>query len=135
MADITSSAPAICGTRFGLTKLAASTRGTPAAASFSQSSARTSGESVLSSFCRPSRGPTSTISMRIRRCPVRADRRGPLLPSEHLIEHFVVVLAQLRSGPAHLSWRLGEAGDYILHREWSDLRVLDGDDVLAGGVL
>src|SRR5215212_6088402 len=61
---ITSSAPAICGTSLGLTKLAASTLATPAAASRSHSSARVSGESVSSSFCRPSRGPTSTISIR-----------------------------------------------------------------------
>jgi hypothetical protein len=50
MAAITFSAPAIWGTRLGLTKLAASTRGTPAAASRSQSSARISGASDLSSF-------------------------------------------------------------------------------------
>ena len=55
----TSSAPAICGTRFGCTKLAASTRGSPAAARRLQSSARTVGPSVAGSFRRPSRGPTS----------------------------------------------------------------------------
>src|SRR3954471_13628191 len=61
---MTSSALAICGTRAGLTKLTASTRGTPAAASRSQSSARTAGASVVASFWSPSRGPTSQISMR-----------------------------------------------------------------------
>ncbi len=65
----TSSALAICGTLLGLTKLAASTRGRPAAASLSHSSALTSGESLLSSFCKPSRGPTSTISMRTQITP------------------------------------------------------------------
>ena len=60
----TSSAPAICGTRFGLTKLTASTRGSPARARRSHSSARTDGSSVCDSFCRPSRGPTSQIVIR-----------------------------------------------------------------------
>ena len=46
IAATTSSAPAICGTGFGLTKLTASMRGTPAAASRSTSSARTPGASV-----------------------------------------------------------------------------------------
>src|SRR5918911_2189320 len=70
MLAITSSAPAICGTTLGCTKLAASTLATPASASLLHSSARTSGESVLSSFCSPSRGPTSTISTRIRSNPL-----------------------------------------------------------------
>src|SRR5215210_5381831 len=60
MAATTSSAPAICGTLFGFTKLAASTRGSPAAASLSHSSARVSGGRIFSSFCSPSLGPTST---------------------------------------------------------------------------
>ena len=53
----TSSAPAICGTRCGLTKLAASTRGRPVAASRSHSSARTGGAErhavVLEPVARP----------------------------------------------------------------------------------
>src|SRR5215212_2005689 len=60
MAAITSSAPAICGTLLGLTKLATSTLGPPAAASWSHSPARISGGSIFFSFCRPSLGPTST---------------------------------------------------------------------------
>src|SRR5918997_6820444 len=64
MVASTSSAPAICGTLLGFTKLAAPTRETPAAASLSQSPARTSWERIFSSFCRPSRGPTSTSCTR-----------------------------------------------------------------------
>ena len=55
-AATTSSAPAICGTRAGLTKLTASMRGRPAAASRSTSSARTAGSSdavVLQAVARP----------------------------------------------------------------------------------
>ena len=55
----TSSAPAICGTSFGWTKLAASIRLRPAAAIRVHSSARTAGSRITLSFCRPSRGPTS----------------------------------------------------------------------------
>ena len=56
IAATTSSAPAIWGTRAGLTKLTASIRGKPAAASRSTSSARTAGSSTLASFWSPSRG-------------------------------------------------------------------------------
>ncbi len=59
IAAATSSAPAICGTRSSRTKLTASIRGSPAAASRFTSSARTAGASVSGSFWRPSRGPTS----------------------------------------------------------------------------
>ena len=55
----TSSAPAICGTSFGCTKLAASIRLSPVLASLVHSSARVAGSSVTLSFWRPSRGPTS----------------------------------------------------------------------------
>ena len=54
---MTSSAPAICGTRLGLTKLTASTRGTPAAARRSHSSARTAGASVVVLVLEPVAGP------------------------------------------------------------------------------
>src|SRR5918998_2346314 len=70
MAATTSSAPAICGTFFGFTKLAASTRGTPGAASLSHRSARVSGGRIFSSFCRPSLGPTSTTCTCIGSPPV-----------------------------------------------------------------
>ena len=56
---MTSSAPAICGTSVGLTKLAASMRFNPAAASRSHRPARVDGSSVFASFWSPSRGPTS----------------------------------------------------------------------------
>ena len=52
----------ICGTSFGLTKLAASSRRRPAAVRRSQSSARTEGSRIVASFWSPSRGPTSQIS-------------------------------------------------------------------------
>ena len=57
IAATTSSAPAICGTRAGWTKLTASIRGSPAAARRSTSSARTAGSSVdrvvLEAVARP----------------------------------------------------------------------------------
>ena len=59
---MTSSAPAICGTRAGCTKLTASIRRSPAAASASMYATRAATSSTASSFCSPSRGPTSTIS-------------------------------------------------------------------------
>src|SRR5690606_1860595 len=62
-AVMTSSAPAIWGTYLGWTKLTASMRPAPAASSRRVSSARTPGSSTVFSFCRPSRGPTSTIWM------------------------------------------------------------------------
>ena len=80
-AAITSSAPAICGTRRGLTKDTASSRVTPAASSRRMNSSFRSTSRVTASFCSPSRGPTSTISMRrlmarllywVRWAPVKA---------------------------------------------------------------
>ena len=59
IAATTSSAPAICGTRPGWTKLTASIAGRPAAASRLTRSARTAGSSTACSFWSPSRGPTS----------------------------------------------------------------------------
>jgi hypothetical protein len=55
----TSSAPAICGTRRGSTKLATSTARSPAATRRPTRSARISGGRTSGSFCRPSLGPTS----------------------------------------------------------------------------
>ena len=65
IAPTTSSAPAICGTASGRTKLAASIRGSRAALRRLTSSARPSGGSVSGSFCRPSRGPTSQTVTRM----------------------------------------------------------------------
>ena len=63
---ITASASAICGTRLGFTKLATSTRRTPASTSRRISSSLVGVASTSGSLCKPSRGPTSTISMRRR---------------------------------------------------------------------
>jgi hypothetical protein len=62
-AAMISSAPAICGTRRGLTKETASIRFTPQASSRLMKSTRSSTERMAASFCSPSRAPTSTISI------------------------------------------------------------------------
>src|SRR5690349_18926483 len=62
-ACMTASASAICGTRLGCTKLATSMRRTPAAHSRSINSTLRAVGSTAGSLCKPSRGPTSTISM------------------------------------------------------------------------
>src|SRR2546422_11548832 len=51
----------ICGTHFGETKAVASTAGRPASASLSISSIFTAVGTPVASFCRPSRGATSTM--------------------------------------------------------------------------
>jgi DNA-directed RNA polymerase subunit RPC12/RpoP len=56
-----SSAPAICGTRRGLTKETTSIRCAPACSSRPMNSSRSSTVRITASFCSPSRGPTSTI--------------------------------------------------------------------------
>ena len=58
---MSSSASAICGTRLGFTKLAASSRRTPAPISRSINSALVAVDTVAGSLCRPSRAATSTI--------------------------------------------------------------------------
>src|SRR6476661_4112219 len=60
MRAMTSALSAICGTHFGDTNAVASTTGSPAAESRSISSTLTAVEIEPCSFCRPSRGPTST---------------------------------------------------------------------------
>src|SRR5258707_9909940 len=60
MRAITWSVLAICGTHLGDTKLPASTAEWPAADSASISATLASTGTGLASFCRPSRGPTST---------------------------------------------------------------------------
>src|SRR5918999_3310673 len=87
MVASTSSAPAICGTLLGFTKLAASTRETPAAASLSHSLDRISGETIFSSFCKPSRGLRSTRCTRIGSPPSAPCFVAPTLPLFHLCEH------------------------------------------------
>ena len=59
----TASASAICGTRLGFTKLATSMRRSPAATRRRMNSTLVAVGSTCDSLCRPSRGPTSTISM------------------------------------------------------------------------
>src|SRR5437899_5390052 len=58
---ITSPLVAICGTHLGDTKDAASMLGKPARDRRSTSSTLTAPDTDSFSFCRPSRGPTSTI--------------------------------------------------------------------------
>src|ERR1044071_2455543 len=62
---MTSSVLAICGTHLGDTKLPASTAEWPAADSASISATLASTGTGLASFCRPSRGPTSTSRTRL----------------------------------------------------------------------
>ena len=57
----TSAWSAICGTHFGETNAVASTAGSPASASRSISSTLTAVGTLFGSFCRPSRGPISTM--------------------------------------------------------------------------
>lgn len=56
-----SSLPLTCGTHFGLTKLPASMAHTPASCNRRMSSTLVSTETADFSFCKPSRGETSTI--------------------------------------------------------------------------
>ena len=75
----TSSAPAICGTRLGLTKLAASIRRTPAAGRPATSSARTCGRErdgcVLEAVARPDVATSSCAHRRPPRAVPRARAR------------------------------------------------------------
>jgi len=59
---MTASASAICGTRRGLTKLATSMRRAPMPISRSTSAILSVVVTRVDSFCKPSRGDTSTIS-------------------------------------------------------------------------
>ena len=62
-AVISSSASAICGTRAGFTKLVTSMRRAPARTALSTSSTLSSVARIVFSFCSPSRGETSRISI------------------------------------------------------------------------
>jgi hypothetical protein len=70
MPAITCAASPICGTHLGETKLVASITGNPAALSLSISSIFTAAGTTPGSFCRPSRGPTSTIFTRLGSCAI-----------------------------------------------------------------
>ncbi len=61
MPVMTSSASAICGTHFGLTKLVTSISRRPASCNIPTSAILAAAGTWFFSFCRPSRGPTSTI--------------------------------------------------------------------------
>ena len=61
MPAYTSAASASCGTHFGLTKLVASMVLRPVSDSKSMNLILSEAAMTLFSFCRPSRGPTSTI--------------------------------------------------------------------------
>ena len=63
-ARATSTASAICGTHFGLTNAVISTTGRPAAARASMNAILVAVGRIAASFCRPSRGPTSTMVTR-----------------------------------------------------------------------
>src|SRR5690606_15697919 len=71
-----SAASASCGTHFGCTKLVASTVVSPASASLSRNSNFTSTGTVVRSFCKPSRGPTSQIVTRSGSEPSWGNRSG-----------------------------------------------------------
>ena len=66
----TSAASASCGIHFGLTKLVASMLDRPVAVSRSISAILSAVATISFSFCRPSRGPTSTIlTNSVTACP------------------------------------------------------------------
>src|SRR5690606_27871212 len=74
MPRYTSAASASCGMRRGLTKLVASIAARPAAPRRSMNSILTAAGTMAGSFCRPSRGPTSTT-----RTPAGKDISGRLV--------------------------------------------------------
>src|SRR5690606_18084555 len=81
MRAMTSAASAICGTHLGDTNEVASTLGNPAAVRRSTSSTLMSVEMISFSFCRPSRGETSTILTRVgsgMSLPVYVCKAGPV---------------------------------------------------------
>src|SRR4051812_15180104 len=90
---------AICGTHLGDTKAVASTAGRPASARRSISSSFTAVGTSPGSFCRPSRGPTSTMRTRLF-------KRHQLRALEHLLTRAVVDL---------LHYAVGRRGDGVLH--------------------
>ena len=70
MAANTDSLSAICGTQRGLTKLPVSMRLSPVPARPSTSAALLAASIARASFCRPSRGPTSTRETLLGICMV-----------------------------------------------------------------
>src|SRR3954471_9961366 len=90
---------AICGTHLGDTKAVASTAGRPASARRSISSSFTAVGTSPGSFCRPSRGPTSTMRTRLF-------KRHQLRALQHLLARAVVDL---------LHDTVGRRGNRVLH--------------------
>src|SRR5687767_1563072 len=99
MRSSTSVWSAICGTHFGDTNAVASTAGSPASASRSISSSFTAVGTSPGSFCRPSRGPTSTM----RTFLFKGDQLGAF---QHLFSGGIVHL---------LHHAVGRRGDGVLH--------------------
>src|SRR5208282_5909287 len=64
IAAMTCALSAICGTHLGETKLVASIAGRPASLSRSMRPTLTGVGTIAGSFCKPSRGPTSTMRTR-----------------------------------------------------------------------
>src|SRR5215207_4341986 len=100
MRSSTSVWSAICGTHFGETNAVASTAGRPASARRSMSSSLTAVGTSPGSFCKPSRGPTSTMRTRLF-------KRHQLRTFKHLLAGGVVNLlhhpvARRRDGVLHL---------------------------------
>src|SRR5688572_21873161 len=104
MRSSTSVWSAICGTHFGDTKAVASTAGSPALARRSMSSSFTAVGTSAFSFCRPSRGPTSTN--RTESGIFISLQRDQLRSFEHLLARAVMHF---------LHHTVGRGGDGVLH--------------------
>src|SRR3954468_14063854 len=99
MRSSTSVWSAICGTHFGETKAVASTAGRPTSARRSMSSSLTAVGTWFGSFCRPSRGPTSTMRTRLfKRHQLRAFEYLLAWPIVNLLHHAV---GRRRDGVLH----------------------------------
>src|SRR5215831_7938925 len=124
MADMTAAASAICGTHFGETKLVASIAGRPASVSRSIRPTLTSVGTVPFSFCRPSRGPTSTMRT----------RRGSF------IERSIAMLAIDHAGDRQSGFNTPYLGGDLLHgifdqRDGRDVRRDDDAGMMPERVL
>ena len=108
----TSRASASCGTRSGRTNDVTSTTGRPAAASRSTKATLSAVAIRAASFCRPSRGPTSTIVTRF----VMTSTSGSVARwTGSLVER----------PDRHVRIALGIQSGYDFHRPAADLAVLD----------
>ena len=112
---MTASASAIWGTRRGCTKLTASIRLIPLATSRPMSSTFTSVATRTSSFCNPSRGATSTISM------LPAATLAPRYSSRHHNRKFGAYTRDTNIGDDHLA-----------QMPLGDIRVIEMGQLLAG---